>query len=269
MQQDNMTPKDTRILGLLIVLAAFIWIRDTSWMSTADDTLPILIAIPVFVWLGWPWTFLKEEKPLPAWGIFGTALLFLAGIVSDLTVLLAIGWCVLVWAFIRTRIDPELHDMSRKLMVLPLIAFPWITLDAEKLGWWFRLSGAWVTGEVFHALGYAVVTEGTFLHINGQPISVEPACSGLNTLQSMMISGSMMAYVLLGETSRYWISLPFLVVLAWLANTIRIMVLTTAAILISPEFAMGWFHDWGGWFILVLMFLLAWGVFSLAASPEP
>jgi exosortase len=237
-------------------------------MSSSDDTLPILIALPVFVWLGWPWQFKEVEEPLPTWGYASCLLLSLAGILSNFTILLTIGWCCLLWAFIRTRVAEGQHDMARKMMILPLIAFPWITLDAEVIGWWFRLSGAHVTAAFFSVWGFEVIQEGTFLYIDGAPISVEPACSGLNTLQSMLIAGSMMAYVILGETNRYWYSLPFLVLVAWFANTVRIISMSLAAIWVSPEFAMGAFHDWGGWAILVLMFLLSWCVFTLQAPAE-
>jgi len=52
--------KDYGMLTSLGLLAVFIWFRDTAWMSSSDDTLPILVALPVFVWLGWPWQFKSE-----------------------------------------------------------------------------------------------------------------------------------------------------------------------------------------------------------------
>ena len=79
----------------------------------------------------------------------------------------------------------------------------------------------------------------------------------------MLIAGSVVCYLILGNSSRYWWNLPLLVVMSWLANTVRIICISAAAIWISPKFATGEFHMWGGWAVLLLMFCLCWFIFSL------
>ena len=147
--------------------------------------------------------------------------------------------------------------------MLPLISFPWITLDADRIGWLFRLSGAQVTAFAFQLFGYDVHQEGTNIIIDKLPISVEAACSGLNTLQSMLIAGTVVNFVLLGETRRYWWNFLLIIFIAWVANTMRIIMLTIAALKEGPAFALGPFHLWGGWAILLVMFLLCWWLMSL------
>ena len=250
------------IIGLA-VLAMGIWIRDTAWFSSADDTLPILVALPLFVWLGMPWKFRQEQMPWDfRWKALSIAL-FVSGVALNITLLLALGWTALLWAWLSTRIEPESKSSVIKLLVLPVMAFPWISLDADRLGWWFRLSGAWTTAQVFSLIGYNVQQEGTELLINKLPISVEVACAGLNTLQSMLIAGSVADFLILGNTSRYWWNLPMLVGMAWVANTCRIIVLTIFALAVSPEFAMSSFHTWGGWLVLLLMFSICWLILTL------
>jgi exosortase/archaeosortase family protein len=117
-------------------------------------------------------------------------------------------------------------------------------------------------------LGYNVDQQGTFLLIDGLPISIEEACAGLNTLQSMLIAGAMLNFIILGKTSLFWFNLPLLFVIGWVANTIRIIVITAAAIYISPKFAMGSFHTIGGWLVIVMMFVLCWIIFSLQEPKE-
>lgn len=258
-----MKRNDYIILLCLFVLAIFIWLRDTSWMSSSDDTLPILIALPVFVWLGWPWQFRDDSTTIPTKPIVIAVILLLAGIALNLTLLLALGWTLLLWSWLATRVAIPSRSHLTKLLILPLMAFPWVTLDAGQIGWWFRLSGAWATAQVFHLLGANVFQEGTELLINKLPVSVEAACAGLNTLQSMLIAGSVVAYVLLGDTNRYWWNLPVLILMAWVANTARIIVLVFSALLVSPAFALGAFHTWGGWLVLILMFALCWLIFAL------
>lgn len=263
-----MKKQDYVFIGILSVLAVFIWMRDTTWISTADDTLPILIAIPLFVWFGMPWKFRNHFVPISRSWIIISALLFLSGIALNITLLLALGWTLLLWGWLSNRLESEQLDSRMKLMILPLMAFPWVTLDAVTLGWWFRISGAWVTAHLVAFSGYQVLLEGTILVVDQIPINVEAACSGLNNLQSMLIAGSVVAYMYLSNTNRYWWNLPLIILMDWIANTTRIIMITYSALKISPEFAMGAFHTWGGWLVLFLMFSLCWFIFSLQEKQE-
>ncbi len=258
-----MNRKDYTVLFTLSFLALFIWIRDLEWMSSTDDTLPILICIPLFAWLEWPWKLLDTTYELRPTNVLVASVLLLAGVISNLTILLTIAWCYLLWTWIKQRTPLSLQKRLSKLMILPIMAFPWVTLDAYIIGWWFRLSGAWVATQFFSLINLSAVQQGTAMVINGVPISVDVSCAGLNTLQSMLIAGSVLAYIQLGNLKRYWLNIPFLIWMAWLANTLRIIMLCSVAVGISTEFAMGPFHESGGWVVLFLMFCLCWFVFSL------
>lgn len=258
-----MRGKDVIFLLVLLLLVAFIWLRESTWISTADDTLPILVALPLFAWLGAPWSFYDRPFHLALPPLIGSALLFLVGIAFNVTFLLALAWTLLLWIWLSARVEPSSSRRLDQLLLLPMLAFPWIALDINSLGWWFRLSGTWITGGLFTFLGFNVIQEGTNLLIDKLPISIEASCAGLNTLQSMLVAGVLLDYIILGNTVLYWINLPLLVLLAWVANTMRIIVITSAALFISPQFAMGTFHVVGGWLVIVLMFLLCWMIFAL------
>jgi exosortase len=266
-----MSKRDHAIIALLFVLAGFIWVRDLAWISSASDSLPIIVALPLFIWLGWPWTFRSEASPLSSSRLMLAALGFLTGVLTGSTMLLALGWAVLLWNWLSSRLKPEDHFRYRRLMVLPVMAFPWLTLDGEMIGWWFRLSGSWVTGNLFSLMGFDVLREGTQLMVQGLPVDVSAACSGLNVLQSMLIAGSVIAYIILGNHPGYWHNIILLIVFSWLANTIRVITICVAALTLTPEFASGLFHQWGGWLVLFLMFFLCWPIFSLqkTGSPDP
>lgn len=258
-----MNKLDTSVLSCLVLLAVFIWLRDLSWASSVADTLPILVGIPLFYWVGQPWHLTVPSQRLSATVICIVVLVYLFGILFNSTLLLTVGWVYLLWSWLAARTPSTEHSKIAKLLVLPFLSFPWITLDAQPIGWWFRLSGARVTGLLYSAIGQSVQVEGTNLLINGLPISVEAACSGMNTLQSLLIAGSVLAYLYLGDTGRYWWNIPLLVVIAWVANTIRIIVISAMALAVSPDFALGAFHLWGGWLVLVVMFLMCWFIFWL------
>lgn len=264
-----MNRSDYFFIFFLFILAIFIWFRDIHWMSDTDDTLPILVAIPLFIWIGQPWIFKKNSSEMINQPIFSIATaLFVVGIGLDMTFFLALGWTFFLWSWLSMRLEPSTLNSVKKLLILPIMAFPWITLDADRIGWWFRLSGAWTAAKLFSAVGFNVVQEGTNLNVNGLPISIEVACAGLNTLQSMVIAGTVVDYIILGNSSLYWWNLPILVIMAWIANTFRIIVISFTALIISPEFAIGMFHIWGGWLIILLMFILCWVIFSLQQSEQ-
>jgi exosortase len=168
---------------------------------------------------------------------------------------------MVVWAWLSSVIEPADHKRVRRLLVLPFVAFPWITLDLQPVGWWFRLSGAWATEHLLAGAGLHVTREGTHMLVQGMPVSVDVSCSGLKVLQSLVVAGTLLAYSLLGTSKRYWWNVILLLPLAWLANTARIMTISLAAMTFGPEFAMGLFHSWGGLMVLVLMFLVSWGIF--------
>lgn len=266
-----MSGKDVGFISLLAGLAVFIWVRDLTWAAAAGDALPVLAGIPLFIWLGAPWRFTPNPKSIAPLFLALAGVGFVLGIITELTLLLSVSWTLLLWGWLRTRLPESSLPKIRKLLVLPLLAFPWITLDlGQSLGWSFRLSAAYVVSHLFSLIGLSVTQNGTNLLVQGMPISVEAACSGLNTLQSTLIAGSALAFIFLGHQKNYWWNLPMLVLLAWLANTARIITLVVAALTFGAEFSQGMFHTWGGWLVLVLMFLLCWGIFALQrARPVP
>ena len=265
-----MNPRDLGVAGGLAGLGVIIWIRDLSWWPMAGDALPILAGFGLFAWLGAPWRFKMAEGPAPriaARPLLICAGLFCAGAAANSTLLLALSWCGLLWAWLKLRLPEERHPLMKQLLVLPLLSFPWILLDGQPVGWAFRLSGAWATEHVFHLFHQNALREGTQLWLNGQPVAVEAACSGLNSLQSLLLAGTALAIIFLGPGRRFWWNLPLLAALAWLANTVRIVSLCLAAVFISPEFFRGALHQGSGWLLLMVMFSLCWVWFSWQRPP--
>ncbi len=253
---------------LMVVFAAFIWLRDLAWLTAVEDVLPVVVAIPLLLWLGRPWRFQQSRGRLSSGWVALGCVLSLAGIALNMTLLLALAWTTLGWAYLAARLPREDLRRVRRLLPLAIFAFPWIALDAQPVGWWFRLSGAWTAEQIFALIGLNVAREGTLLTVQGWPVSIAAPCAGLNVLQSMLIAGTMVAFIEIGDRKHYWWYLPVLVVLAWMANTSRIVMVCIAALSIGPELAMGSFHFLGGWAILCVMFLLCLLVFSLARQVE-
>ena len=78
----------------------------------------------------------------------------------------------------------------------------------------------------------------------------------------MLVAGTVLAFAQLGDRRGYWVAVLSLPVVAWSANTLRVIVLSTVALTYGTPAAQGWFHEWGGLFALVAMFALCWGIFA-------
>lgn len=101
-------------------------------------------------------------------------------------------------------------------------------------------------------------------------------CNGLRTLISVMAFGALYAYIC--RLKGFWriflfaMSVPVAVV----SNALRILSLIVVADLWTVDVATGWFHDFSGLMILVMSFLLLFGLerlilaaYALAGSPVP
>lgn len=247
----------------LVLWATFIWTRDQAWLKESGDTLPVIAGIPLAIWLGWPWRLAPSPKTLHSTWMTVAALLGILGVMLDITLVLTLGWLAAVWAWCQGVLDP---NDRRKLLPLLAVAgqsFPWIIQDCAFVGWWFRLSGAWAASGIFRMLGFPVVREGTQFSIQGVPIGVEAACSGLNTLQSILLAGAMAAYLVFGPGKLFWVNLPLLIGLAWCANLLRILILSVAALTMGADVANGPFHQTSGWLVVFAMFLTCFPLFKL------
>lgn len=253
-----MKKQDGLWLAFLIGLAGFIWYRDQTWLGEGADGLLILAAFGVFIWLGAPWSWRATGFSLHPPALIVAAIACVAGLQTNLTLLLAVGWTAALWSWLHERLEPECAARTRRLLVLPLLGFPWLTEDFPTLAWWFRLSAAWTAEQSFHWLGFAVQREGTQLFVQQMPFDVGPACSGIKGLQAIWVMGTVLCALQLGRSRAYLPSLAALPVVAWIANTLRVLALMVVALTLGPEYASGWYHSAGGWLVLFSTFALLW-----------
>jgi exosortase/archaeosortase family protein len=248
---------DVFLLASLAAFAAFIWARDLRWATAPADTLPILIGLPLTIWLGAPWRLAAGERMFSAGAGLLAAGLFAAGIGFDSTLALAASWTAVLWTWMSARLADGGRRERRSLLVLPLMSFPWVVTDLERVSWWFRLSGAAASAAALRLAGFDVEHYGTGLVVNGFSASVEPACSGMNGLQALLVAGTALAYLRLKHTPLFWWNLPLLAALAWVANFSRVALASAGGALAGPDSARRWIgpsHEIAGWAILALSF---------------
>lgn len=181
-----------------------------------------------------------------------------AGAVMAAAAGLAAGWAwpaALALAWVAGR-GEKAGPARWQAAAMAGLAVPWLAADATALGWFFRWTGAWAAAGVFDAAGLAVTRAGTALQVEDQPLAVDAACAGLDTLQATLVAGLWLAAGL--RTAGGWVrAVAVLPLLAWLANTARIVMLGAVAVTAGHEAAKGWFHEWGGLAVVLLVFVVA------------
>ncbi len=81
-------------------------------MSFAANCIPILISLPLFVWLGGPWRLEKGGTEFNNNLLITGAVLFTAGTAGNLTFLLAVSWTVFLWSWLGNRTRCRLVGME-------------------------------------------------------------------------------------------------------------------------------------------------------------
>lgn len=253
----------------LIAAGILLWAREFQRTALpAADTLPLLLAFPLFIMLGSTWTWKKTQSPFPLLPLLACLGLAVAGELTGMGFVSALAWTGTLGVWLHSRMeDPDMVRLSR-LLVLTVLGFPWLVGAAGGLGWQFRESAAWVAELVFTHAGFALKREGTLLSVQGETLFVEAACAGLGSLQAMLLAGTAAAGIELGRSRKFWFCLPFLFVAAWFANTLRVLIISAAALSAGHEFASGSFHGFTGWLVLVIVFSVCLTLFRVLGRPH-
>jgi exosortase len=139
------------------------------------------------------------------------------------------------------------------------IAFP-LQLLASEVGEW-AISSA----------GVPVLREGNVLILANTSLEVAEACSGIRSLVSLITLGIVYGYFI---DSRAWVRVLIVlstIPVAILSNAARVAGTGILAHYWGPEAADGFFHEFSGWIVFIVAFVLIlairWAIVRVA--PEP
>lgn len=249
---------EKRSLGLLTLLAGLVFAASPLGEDLGTDVLRAVAGLALFHRFAGPWGGPLEPASHRRWELAG-GILLVAQLALGSGWLGALGLTACAWSWLRRRRPSEARARAARFLPLLLLCQPWVAHETTALGWWFRLSGAWVTEQAFGALGLAVAREGTLLTVEGSPISVEAACSGLQTLPAILLAGALLLGLRARTRAGYLLGLLTLPFLAWTANTVRIGVLSALALTLGQRAPTGAAHEWIGLAVVA-------GVVALAAA---
>jgi len=258
----------TDVIAAAALAATAVLLYGESYRRGVDlGTLGLgMAALGLFVMLGGPWQFLPARRPsnLPALAV--VSLGFVVGLVFDLVfdllLPISLAWSALLWAWLSSRLPEESLPRVRRLLLLTLLVFPWADLDIKPVHWAMRISAASVSQHVLTWCGLPTTREGTMLSVAGHPVEISEDCAGGETLHAMLAVGLAAAFVYLerGQSLLPW--LPALGGFAWLANTLRVLLVSLAVGGFPDSPYVAWVHDAGGWLVVALMLALCIGGFA-------
>ncbi|MBN1404896.1 MAG: exosortase/archaeosortase family protein [Candidatus Omnitrophica bacterium] len=139
------------------------------------------------------------------------------------------------------------------MVPLPLVAISGLTVK-------LKLFAAQMAAFILNRIGFPCIRDGSLIRMPKSFISVEAPCSGLRSLISLLTLGLLFAYAM---KVAYWKkAILFLsaIPIAIISNIIRIILLATVNDLYGEKIAMGFFHDFTGFFVFAFAFTALFGV---------
>jgi exosortase len=263
------------ILGIAIVYWQVLVRLVDAWSNDGNYSHGFLI-VPIAAFLAWERRARLQAAPIrpSAFGLvvfLGGILLLLAGLlgselfVSRVSLIVATVGVVLFlfgWEHVRILAFP----FAFLFLMIPLpaiifnqIAFP-LQLLASEVGEW-AISSA----------GVPVLREGNVLILANTSLEVAEACSGIRSLVSLITLGIVYGYFI---DSRAWVRVLIVlstIPVAILSNAARVAGTGILAHYWGPEAADGFFHEFSGWIVFIVAFVLIlairWAIVRVA--PEP
>ncbi len=178
----------------------------------------------------------------------GLAAEFFLSRVSFVVLLAGLTWTLWGWGRFQTLLFPFL--LLGTMVPLPALVF---TAVAAPL----QLFASEIATNLAQLLGVSIYRDGNVIHLAHTSLGVAEACSGLNSLSSMVVASLLLGFIEDSSTIGRILVVALSVPLAIGLNVLR--VLGTAVLAdYAPALAEGYYHAFSGWLMFVLGFGLLW-----------
>jgi exosortase len=178
----------------------------------------------------------------------GLAAEFFLARTSFVVLLAGLTWTLWGWARFRTLFFPFV--LLGTMVPLPALVF---TAVAAPL----QLFASAIATDLAQLLGASIYRDGNVIHLAHISLGVAQACSGLNSLSSLIVASLLLGFIedssLIGRILVIALSVP-------LAIGLNILRVTGTALLAdyAPFLAEGYYHAFSGWLMFVLGFGFLW-----------
>ena len=252
------------VLGALVLLYWPVLVGLVDAWSTDDNYSHGFFIAPLAAFFAWERRGAFAAAPLRAsyWGLAAVAAslaLLLGGLLgaelflSRVSIIGVLGGAVLFlfgWQHLRIMLFP----LAFLLLMVPLPA-----LIFNKIAFPLQLLASNVGEYSIDALGIPILREGNVLILANATLEVAEACSGIRSLVSLFTLGIVFGYFV---DQRPWVRAAIAlsaVPVAILANGLRVASAGVAAHNFGTAGVEGLFHEFSGWVVFVVAFLMMLG----------
>ena len=171
-------------------------------------------------------------------------------------------WIAAGWRWLRTALFP---------LFCMLFMFPVPSVINFKLNLQLKLFSSSLAVKFLQLSGMSVHREGNVIDLGGILLQVVDACSGLRYFYPLVVLSVLMAYHFRGSFWKKALLILTTVPISVISNAMRIASTAILCRFWGEEFALGFIHDFSGWFIFMLclgLLLLEMRLLKMAL-PEP
>jgi exosortase len=142
------------------------------------------------------------------------------------------------------------------MIPLPLVLISNLTVK-------LKLFAAQCATVILNKIGFPSIRNGSIIRMPNSFIAVEAPCSGLRSLIALLTLGLIFSFAIKVSYYKKGLILLSSMPIALAANMVRILMLATVNDLYGEEVAMGFFHDFLGFFVFAFAFAGLWIVVRL------
>jgi exosortase len=249
-------------VGLIAALYSFI-LPDLAWEWWTQEASSYGMLVPpialYLVWIGRRTTLALPAQPdmRGLWLVAAACCVFMVGQLAAEFFMARISFVLLLagltwtfWGFARLRTMAFPFVLLLTMVPLPALVFNAVAAPLQ-------LFASSVATEISQLLGVSIYRDGNIIHLATTSLGVAEACSGLNSLSSLVVGSLLLGYLedasLPGRTLLTLLSVP-------LAIAVNVLRVAGTAVLADykPEFAMGFYHLFSGWLVFVMGFAMLW-----------
>jgi len=276
LQRRNLTHYILWALTSVLYIPVFITLYRSRW-SAADYTHAYFV-LPIFLWLVWrKRSLFKELSPNLTFGgnilsltIFSFGIfMYILGWRNEYIFITSLSIIPVIYGLIYylygSRIAKALfYPVLFLIFIIPL---PAGVIDNITLPMRYGCSVA--VHVCLQFFSYPVTREGLMLTIGEYDLFMGLPCSGFRSMITMFSLGFVYIYLIKGRLLKKTLLIASALPLSLFCNFIRVTILCLITYYFGHEIGQGFFHNFSGLFIFVLMILSLMGLESLLGKYLP
>jgi len=256
-------------LGLLaLYLPTIVDLAHTLWATDEQAHGPVILLVALYlIWTkrSGLHTAVHHPASVLGWSMFGIGLIFYILGRAQSVMLFEIGsliWVLCGLVLALRGLALLRHWWFPLLFLIFMLPLPGPVVDAVTLP--MKMAVSYVVESLLYALGYPIARTGVILHIGHYKLLIADACAGLQTLFTLEAMGLLyLSLVPHKSVARNFLLAILIVPISFLANVLRVIILTLVTYHFGDEAGQGFLHGFAGMVLFISALVLTVGADSL------